>query len=324
MTLSAAKFAHLTDIHLPIPGRVAVQSLLNKRALGYLSWKRRRSTRHKIWAADALVNDLNDVKCQAALISGDLVNIALPSEFRNASAWLDEKLGGLPIVFTPGNHDTYVKTEWAETLGLLSRHMVGSREINGADRPPQGFEDFPYFRRLPGLDGVVIVAANSAPSTAPGLASGALGAAQIDRIRMMLAKSNGAFRILMLHHPINQNVVSRRKALDDAHALRAMLADTGVELVLHGHAHLQHIGAVATPDSEAPVIGGGSASHPGSHGGYRPARYNLFTLTRNPAGGWALEMNVRELSPETGTVSTVETHHFVYAAANIPGAAATH
>lgn len=313
------KFGHLTDIHLPIPERVAFRTLLNKRALGYLSWRRRRSARHKIWAADALAADLVGADCVAALISGDLVNIALAAEFQHAFTWLDEKLGRVPVVFTPGNHDTYVKTDWSETLGLLSPHMVGRRENDGPDRPPRDFNDFPFVRPLPGLEDVAIIAANSAPSTAPGLASGALGSAQIERLRIMLTNASGAFRILMLHHPVNTNVVSRRKALDDANALRAMLADTGVELVLHGHAHVQHIGAVTTPDGEAPVIGGGSASHPKSHGRFRPARYNLFTLTRNHAGEWALEMKVRELSPEARTVSTVETHKFAYAAAKNTG-----
>lgn len=135
MTVSAVKFGHLTDIHLPIPGRVAFESLLNKRALGYLSWRKRRSARHKIWAADTLAADLVAADCKAALISGDLVNIALASEFQHACTWLDEKLGRLPVVFTPGNHDTYVKTNWSETLGLLSPHMVGRRESSGPERP---------------------------------------------------------------------------------------------------------------------------------------------------------------------------------------------
>ncbi len=321
MTLAVAKFAHITDIHLPILERPSFPALLNKRALGYLSWRRRRASRHKIWAAEVLADDIARSGCHAVLISGDLVNIALASEFRHASTWLDKKLGQLPVVFTPGNHDTYVKADWAETLGLLSHHMVGCREPGGPDRPPRDFNDFPFVRRISGLENIAIIGANSAPSTAPGLASGALGPAQIEHIRTMLAGARGEFRILMLHHPANAGVVSRRKALDDGKALRAMLAETGVELVLHGHAHTPHLGAVKTPDGKAPVVGGGSASHPASHGRYRPARYNMFTLTKNPAGVWVLEMDVRELSPQAQTVSIVETLKFEYAAAKSPAAA---
>jgi len=312
MDLVELKFGHMTDIHLPIREKPGLGALLNKRALGYLSWRRRRSALHKQEASDALAADLAAQSCDAAIISGDIVNIALPAEFRDARTWLDERFDGIPTVFAPGNHDTYVRTKWLETLGLLAGYMTGARSDQEGDREAAGFDDFPFLRQIPGVEDIVFIVANSAPTTAPGLASGRLGADQIERIRQLLveARSRGQFRVLVLHHPVNDGVTSARKGLDDKAALRAMISEVGVDLVLHGHTHAPIFASVETPEGLAPVIGGGSASHPHAHGKYCAARYNLFSLSRSEDGRWLLTLDIRELDPEKNTVVTVETNRY--------------
>ncbi len=313
MDLVELKFGHLTDIHLPIREKPGLWALLNKRALGYLSWRRRRSGLHKQAASDVLAADLRARSCDAAIISGDIVNIALPSEFRDARRWMDDRFEGAPAIFAPGNHDTYVKTEWRDTLGLLAGYMTGARSARETEREATGFDDFPFLRQIPGEKDIAFVVANSAPPTAPGLASGRLGADQIERIGRLLkeAGEQGQFRVLVLHHPINDGVVSSRKGLDDRALLREMISKIGVDLVLHGHTHFPVFASVETPDGLAPVIGGGSASHSRARGKYRAARYNLFSLSRPDDGGWLLSLDIRELDPETNEVVTIETHSYV-------------
>ncbi|GAB4524636.1 MAG: metallophosphoesterase [Amphiplicatus sp.] len=302
----------MTDIHLPIAARPALADLLSKRALGYLSWIRKRARRHNLWASDAVAADLRAQGCEAALISGDIVNLALPDEFARARAWLDRTFDGLPVYFAPGNHDAYVKTAWAQTLGRLGPQMVGRRPDDPTLRPPQDAGDFPYVARL-GADGeIALIVANSSPPTAPGLATGALGRGQIERIEAALADAGraGRLRILMLHHPLTPGVVSARKALADAAALRAAIARAGVDLVLHGHAHFAHLGTVETPQGPAPVLGGGAASHPDGDGRFRPGRYNLIDIERTADGGWSIHASVREIDPESRSLRAVERHIF--------------
>jgi len=268
MPPTSFRFAHLTDIHLPLREKPAPQALMNKRILGYLSWRRRRSQRHKQWASEALAADIRNQSCQTVLISGDLVNIALPSEFQDAKKWLKEHFAECQVIYTPGNHDTYINASWAETLGLLAPYMRGRRGDDDFEQPPNDFSDFPFCATADATPTLAVIAANSSPTTAPGLASGSLGFDQRLRLKKML---NGQgvekkFKILMLHHPITPGVVSRRKELTDRTALCEDLAETDVNLVLHGHAHIQHINSVKTSTGSAPVIGGASASHPMSHG----------------------------------------------------------
>ncbi|MBT8472984.1 MAG: metallophosphoesterase [Marinicaulis sp.] len=298
------KFAHLTDIHLPIPSKPSMGSLMNKRLLGYLSWTRKRRHRHKIEAANALADDIAGQNCGAVLISGDLVNIALPAEYRAARKWVDEKLSDIPVVFTPGNHDTYVATDWDKTLGLFANEMRGDHG-DGDARPTSGAKDFPYVASIG--DDVAVIAVNSSPPTAPGLASGSLGQEQLSRLeKMLLPMESDKFRVLMLHHPITDGVVSIRKGLNDAKELRSLIAKYGVDLVLHGHAHVPHENFIDTPSGPAPVIGGASASHVHGHGKISPARCNYFSIAR-AAAGWTITMEIRQWNNETGLVETIET-----------------
>lgn len=239
------------------------------------------------------------------MITGDAVNISLPSEFAAARKWLTDNLDSARTLFAPGNHDAYVRVPWEAGLGQLAPFMEGARYDAPAPRPPADAADFPFVRTI-GL--VRFIVLNSARPTAPALASGRLGEAQIARLRRELADAAaaGLCRVVALHHPVEHGVVSRRKGLDDGAALRAVIAETGVELVIHGHAHRPTWGEVDTPGGPRPSVGGGSASHGGAFGPYRPARYNLFSVARGGDGGWRINVNVRELDPARGAVETVE------------------
>lgn len=298
------QFAHLTDLHLPIPVRPAWSDLLNKRALGYFSWARVRRFRHRIDALDRIASDCRRVGPAFTAISGDLVNIALQSEFMSGVQWLAENFDPRDTAFTPGNHDAYVALPFDKGLKALASYMAGVR-ADGAMRAPADETDFPFVRSI---DDLSFVFANSSPPTAPGLATGRLGRDQIDRLGAVLCglRDKDHCRILILHHPITNGATPRRKALDDAGALRALLKETGVDLVLHGHTHRSILAHVETKDGPRPVVGGASASHPCAHGAYRPARYNLFSVERGAPGAWRIDLEIRELDPADGEVKTAE------------------
>ncbi len=299
------RLVHLTDLHLPIPAPPSLAELLNKRALGYLSWRRNRQFRHSQSALEAIVADAASARPDFTAISGDLVNISLVSEFSYAAQWLNENFDTRSAALVPGNHDAYVPMPWTEGAGSFENFMIGERSDDAALRAPRKASDFPFVRSV---GEVSFVFANSAPATAPGLATGKLGAEQIRRIGLELArlKAAGRCRVLVLHHPVTEGATPGRKALVDRAALRSALAKSGVELVLHGHTHHSVWATVETPDGPRPVIGGGSASHGDSRGKYRPARYNLFMIDGDPRVGWRIEIVVRELDPASGDVKTAD------------------
>jgi 3',5'-cyclic AMP phosphodiesterase CpdA len=167
-----------------------------------------------------------------------------------------------------------------------------SSEANGLDvAPGPGPDRFPFARRLGPLG---LVGVSSAEPTGPIFATGRLGDRQLGRLEQVLEKlgGEGRFRVLVIHHPPIPSGQSRRRQLDDAPALRAILARTGAELVLHGHTHKTKVGEVAGPRAPIPVVGVPSSSSIGPKD-TRRARYHVYRIESDAARGFRVAYEVR-------------------------------
>ena len=280
--------AHLSDPHLPMPTARTGQ-LLNKRATGYLNWWRNRVHLHVPEALTGIVADIKARKLDHIALTGDLVNVALPEEFRRAAAWLAAFDGPTRITVIPGNHDVYVPIPWDQGLGLWGAYMAGDGQP-----PATGFDVFPTLRRR---DGVALIGLSTGVPKPPLLATGDLGPAQIARLEQLLVETarEGLCRIVLIHHPplLYQ---SRFKHLTDAGAFQAMIRRVGCEAVLHGHNHRSEIARIAGPQGPVPVLGVTSASAaPGSK--YGRARYHLIHIERD-GEGWRLRLEIRALNAD--------------------------
>ena len=86
------KLAHLSDVHLgPLPAAASWTDYLNKRAIGYMSWRFRRRKIHDRDVLDAVIAEIHRHQPDHVALTGDLVNIALPAEFLQASRWLSRR-----------------------------------------------------------------------------------------------------------------------------------------------------------------------------------------------------------------------------------------
>jgi 3',5'-cyclic AMP phosphodiesterase CpdA len=286
--------AHLSDPHLaPLPAPRIVD-LAGKRVLGWLHW---RKTRHRIHRAEQVAALVRDLKAQApdhTAVTGDLVNIALAAEFPQARAWLATL--GLPhdVTLVPGNHDAYVRA-------ALAAHAPQWGEFMRGDETTTATLEFPFVRRRGPL---AIVGLSSAVATAPFMATGRLGRAQIARLEALLPRLAGHFRVVMVHHPPGRGRGGRFKRLTDAPALRAALARHGAELVLHGHDHVHALDWLAGPNGPIPALGVPSASATLVEGHHvEPAAYNLYRIDGS-AGAWRCEAVTRGFPADGG--GTVE------------------
>lgn len=303
-------FAHLSDPHLSSLDGVRLRQLLNQRLLGYLSWRHRRRGEHRQEVLDALVHDLAAQQPDQILITGDLTHLGLPEEFQQVAHWLRQLGPPAAITVIPGNHDTYIPTTWRDTFAWWAPYMAS----DAAPAPLMVSGDhrhlFPSLRiRGP----VAFIGLSSAHHSPPFFASGRLGRAQLRRLHELLVQTGTQqlFRIVLLHHPPIANAVAWRKRLTDQAALRALLRETGVELVLHGHAHVAAWEQLPTLTGTAPVIGVPSASAIGHKPGRR-ACYHLHHLQRGPRG-WQLYTQMRAYSPPTDRFATVADRRVDYA-----------
>ena len=101
--------AHITDPHLspaPLPG---FADLRLKRVMGYINWKRGRERLNDMAMLTRLVADLRAQRPDHVAVTGDLVNIGMPAEFRRAALWMETLGEPADVSFVPGNHDAYVR-----------------------------------------------------------------------------------------------------------------------------------------------------------------------------------------------------------------------
>lgn len=285
--------AHLSDPHLagwPLPGPRAIA---NKRAFGLLSWQLRRRRIHLSGVLAALSEDLRKATPDHTVITGDIVNISLPEEFARATQWLGAFGTSEALTVIPGNHDAYIDLPWDETIGNWRCYMRDEPTAGATGTPFEGQDDFPFVRRR---GRIALIGTSSACAMPIRSAGGRLGAPQIERLRRLLDElgKENLFRIVLIHHPPFEDRHHRRKELEDITELRAAIAASGAELMLHGHTHRSSLNRIAVPEGTAPVIGVASASAR-AWGNKDPARYHLYRI--EPAGdGWRVEVEVRTVA----------------------------
>ena len=285
--------AQFSDIHLgPLP-KVSVADLASKRLLGYLNWQRSRGRVHADSVLTALTADMHAARPDQIVVTGDLVNLGLPAEYRMARAWL--AMLGAPhcVTVIPGNHDAYLASS-------VPHYIEQWQEFATGDGRTGGQSGFPFLRRRGPL---ALIGVSSAVPTAPFMATGRVGAAQAAALAALLAETgdDGLFRVVLIHHPIAERPAPRTRRLIDAARVRAAIAAHGAELVLHGHDHRTSLTTVPGRDGPVPVVGATATSlRPRPH--HAGGGYNLFTIDGAP-GAWRLTLRERAVT-EAGTVET--------------------
>ena len=285
--------AHLSDPHFARVDQMGKKDFFNKRFLGSLRWKLKRRFEHSDELLTILHKDLQRSKPDHIAITGDLTQIGLPGEFRVAHNWL-QTLGIADMVSViPGNHDTYVQTDWHTTFAHWLDYMIADGQDADLITSLDGL--FPTLRVR---HQIALIGINTAYPCGPHLATGHIGRDQLKKLETILKhlSQRHLFRIILIHHPPIQGVVSQRRSLTDAAALRTVVERHGAELVLFGHTHKtsQHI--LKTPSGKVPAMGAPSISSLGPEV-ERLSRYYLYTII-STAESWKLHLEERIFSFE--------------------------
>jgi 3',5'-cyclic AMP phosphodiesterase CpdA len=274
--------AHLSDPHIGPIETPRVAELVNKRGLGLINWYRKRHRHHRADVLDAIVRDMHAHAPDHIAVTGDLVNVSLDSEFARAARWLDTVGKSQDVTLTPGNHDAYIKHAAGHAAEHWGDYMRGD---DGAT--------FPFVRRRGPL---AIVGLTTSLPTGPFMATGQLGGEQLARLAEILLTlgRESVFRVVLIHHPPVRNRGHYMKRLIDAPILRALIAEHGCELLLHGHNHEQQLRWLDGPNGRIPAVGVPSASAiVSAHD--EPAAYNLYRIGGSPSA-WQCEMISRGLT----------------------------
>lgn len=226
------RLIHLTDPHLSKLDGEKFLALTGKRRSGYLSWLKNRRKKYLPAVLDRLVDAVKAENADQILLTGDLIQIGLKAEIKQASEWLAALAPAGQLMLVPGNHDVYAKDSadavyqaWSEYL--FSGDQAGSAAVAN---------EFPVLRRLGKLS---LIGVSTACVTPIFMASGKLGDKQLARLAELLeqAAAEGQMVCLLIHHPPLPGMTKWRKALADADALETVLARHPPALVFHGHLH---------------------------------------------------------------------------------------
>lgn len=287
------RFAQLSDPHLSSLDAVRPRDLLGKRALGYLSWRRKRRFEHRREVLDALQRDLAGTQFDQVLVTGDLTHIGLPEEFQQAGDWLRQLGDPTDVALVPGNHDACVAAPWRDTFALWQEYMA-------SDEPLGNDTHAPAFPSLRVRGHIAFIGLSTACPKPPLMATGTLGEAQLRLLPALLQRTaaQGLFRIVYLHHCPLAGREKWRKRLTDAPRIQEALEQYGAELVLHGHGHRAHFNELHSRAGTVPVIAVPSASALGLHGA-DVAQYNRYAVQRNDSG-WQLRIDTRRYQRESG------------------------
>ena len=269
------RFLHTSDIHLLSLQGVTMWRYFNKRITGRLNLALKRGRNHDQTLFDRMVEQANDLDLDRFVVTGDLTNLSLESEFELCV----EKFETIeaPVTVIPGNHDTYTRGSVRDQRfeRYMQPYMQGERESG----------DYPFVQRL---GDVALVGVSSAVATPPFDATGQCGAKQLARLRRMLSTlgEEGLARVVLVHHPPVDGVSKHNHALVDRAAFAEVIAAAGAELVLHGHEHVNTELSLPGPAGPVPVHGIAS----GTSKVQKPGRTAAFSVYDVSATGFTREL----------------------------------
>ncbi|MBN2250763.1 MAG: metallophosphoesterase [Candidatus Altiarchaeota archaeon] len=218
----------------------------------------------KEWG-ERVVRDVNSIKPEVLLVTGDLTQEGLCHEYKEAAKYLRRMKAAHKLVI-PGNHD-------AKNEGYtIFEEMFGGR--------------FPRYQNknvfIQGVD-----------STQPDLDDGHIGRENYHYITEELAGAKGT-KILALHHhliPIPGTGRERQIPTDSGDVLK-LCVDLGIDYVFSGHKHHQWVWKLG----DTHFITAGTATTRRLKGDSYPS-YNILEITDHKAV--LTEVNVRDREKKT-------------------------
>jgi len=259
------RIAHVSDLHvLSHTGAEWRSIVFNKRVTGYANLLLRRGRVHRRDYLEAVLAAAAK-NADQVVVTGDITNLALESEYDEARELLDSVARSVEVTVVPGNHDIYLPSVSHERR---FGHHFGDFLQSDLPELVRDLPAGPYpCVKLRGP--AAIIALSTGVPRPPFIAAGYLGDRQLDAFAAILAHPEVARRmpVILLHHPpvdARNRVAQLRDGLVDGAALRRELAHLARGLVLFGHLHFRVRCALATTSGSIDVISasGAALDHP--------------------------------------------------------------
>ena len=222
------KIVHFSDPHAGGPAEDWL-AYLDKRWVGVFNYRFRRRFRHDLSLLARAVEETLKIKPDAAVCTGDLTSSGQPGEFARTLEILEPlRSSGIPLFYTPGNHDCYVKRPWCV--------RAVEEAVARLNRPPCAFAEMPLVRTVGGIDFILLN--TSRPSNL--LCSwGFVSRRDSAWVMRLCGEEKQRPRILLSHYPMLEDhpILRLRHRLFGQKKIVAAMRDGAIDLVLCGHVH---------------------------------------------------------------------------------------
>lgn len=288
----STKIAHISDLHILEVRDVKPWHFLNKRLVGGTNLLLNRGDKHSAAVVEKALSRIDDLDVDHIAITGDLTNLALPSEF-DAARRIVDTISGSPerVSLIPGNHDYYTPDAARDR-----RFETTFAPYLQSDLPDYQLESGYPFCKLRGE--VAIVGLNSGIVTPPMFATGRVRTAELKAAAALLGdpQVRDRFVIVMVHHhllPFEHSRVEYLRRLVNADDVLRTLRELNVDLAIHGHNH--HFSTVELP-------------HLGGRGTLRICEAGSTSTRHYSVAEFGGKFNVYHI--DDGRLDRIETHLF--------------
>jgi len=222
------RIVHFSDTHESgFPESVG--AFFDKRLVGAMNCFFLRGRLHKPALLERAASLIAEMKPDLAVCSGDLTTSGQPGEFKRSLARLAPLLNsGVPVLYVPGNHDSYVKDKACrraleEAFEAMNR---GRFKLEGL---PAAFD----------LGGCRFLAVDCARPTMPMLSCGFMDRRTVDFVKAECSAPKTGPRVIVGHFPLLEThpVKRVRHRLYGAVEVSGLLMSGALDLSLCGHVH---------------------------------------------------------------------------------------
>lgn len=213
---------------------------------------------------DAVVREVNALGVDLVVVSGDLTQRALPSQFRAAKALLEAF--DAPSLVVPGNHDVYAY--WRPWLRIFKPVVRFQQMITD--------NLYPIFER----QGLKVLGINSAFGRT--IKHGLVKAQDCARIRAAFSGvTPETYKVLVVHHHLQHlDALTPHDIVFGAEAAMEAVVEAGVDLILCGHLHVSHVEATQPQGADKPLIVASAGTATSNRGREDERQANLYNIIR--------------------------------------------
>ena len=265
------RIGHISDIHWLDTSGTHFSDFLNKRISGCINLWAGRSKIHSKDVAECAIRTIKKQGCDHLIVTGDLTNLALSSEFHTVKHMLNRFFADSEMTVVPGNHDFYTAESAVSRRfeQFIYPVMPGNLSLDFS-------ETWPFVRVM---SDIAVIGLNSAQPRPWFVAAGRLGKDQLDRLVTTLEHPEVAnrFKIVALHHHLFQVLRSPGEMfrhLDDRRDFLNICLEHQVGLIVHGHNHDYTLRRV----NDLVISEAGSCSVCKFKKDNRAGKFNIYTI----------------------------------------------